>query len=115
MCGELKHEKMSKRIGNPIPMKTESGTESGMWGGHARSEELPKWLAGGWKLGTLESVTSYTEGKGEKLTWFQVPIGKAIQIIYFPGDSGKYKSMRIVTRPADENEIKIHDRFPKIV
>lgn len=117
MCGTLRHEKLSVKLGTPIPIKAGDTLLNGVWDAHAREESIDKWKAGGWKEATIPSVTSYTEGYGEKQKEFSVPTGKSIKVIYHPDvktPKGTHP-FKIVTREANEVEKQTHPRFPRLV
>lgn len=114
MCGTLRHENRAA-----ILPDDSASLVPGKWEGHARQETLAeKFLKYGFKEGKLSEVNAYTEGYGENKTWFSVPKGQAIKIIYHPDRQydGKHP-YHIVTRPATEEEFKQckHPRFPVLV
>jgi hypothetical protein len=95
------------RIGSKFDL--ESGGQ-GTWQGHARSESLYKWTDNGWAI-TWLPAKSYTEGHRPEVS-FDVPEGKRIKVIYLPNKPGK--PFNIVTKEANSEQVKVHNRFPVI-
>ena len=108
---------MSQKLGSPMTIDAGGVNVNGQWNGHAREETLTKWTSQGWKEAILPGVKSYTEGRGIKETQFTVPLNKVIKVIYNPKvitPSGTHP-FQIVTREANNDEAKIHPRFPRLV
>jgi hypothetical protein len=114
MCGTLKHEKIAKKLGNPLIIDTGGLDTDGFWNGHAREESLDRWIRQGWKEGKLHGVTSYTEGK--PAVEFSVPNGKSLKVLFHPEltKDGRHP-VQVVTREAVGDELRVHPRFPRLV
>lgn len=114
MCGELKFENVSAKLGNIMTIETKHGELLAKFNSHARSESLEAvFLSKGWKEGKLHA-SSYVEGHGATQREFLVPEGKAIKIIY--RDDIHNTPYNIVTQAANTpEEIACHPRHPVLV
>ena len=119
--------------GGTIPVRTEKGTFTGIWGGvakqgeringHARVETLQaKWLNKGWKLVDIPGIEMFAErntlGKQlDQLVRFQMPDGHVIRGIarveeVSPGK--KILHVKVITEPASGGVERVHGRMPLV-
>ena len=114
MCGTLRHNSIKFQLGAQVPIDSDEHVTPGRWQGHARSETLEQWTGKGWKAGHI-AAAAYTEGHGEQQTWFKVPEGHSIKVVYNPSlkhPQGGHP-FNIVTRAASTpHEKSVHPRFP---
>lgn len=116
MCGSLKFENMTARIGNYIPVANMVTGQKGqcIWSGFAKEEKLKFWKMQG-LVYLAVCVNSFTEQSTE----FCVPHDKLLGIgllkdVHVRGKLiAPNRSMKLVTRPpASDFEKRLHNRWP---
>jgi len=123
MCGTLKFENMTARIGNLIPYSTVYCDGKGTWSGFIQ-EEKASWWAGYVVAQAKIFASAFTEKPRNDISViFELPQGTNLiaavlrqNVIVRGRVIGARGDVKIVTRaPGSEFEKKIHKRWPLVM